>query len=135
MSTRISSAVSLSLLLAACGEQTTDRNVLAQVEAQQRRDVENDGRIVCAQHGSADFARVCTVDRVNGADGLVLTVSHPDGSFHRLLVTRDGRGVVAADGAEKAVVTILGPGSIEVALGGDRYRLPATVKGAAARGS
>ncbi|HSI18007.1 MAG TPA: hypothetical protein VK980_09570 [Sphingomonas sp.] len=125
----------LSLLLAACSEQTTDRNVLAQVEAKQRSDAENDGRIVCAQHGSADFARVCTVDRVNGADGLVLTVSHPDGSFHRLLVTKDGRGVVAADGAENAVVTVLGPGSIEVALGGDRYRLPATVKGATARGS
>jgi len=135
MSTRISSGLPIALLLASCGPQTTDRNVLAQVEAQQRSDAENDGRIVCAQHGSADFARVCTVDRVNGADGLVLTVSHPDGSFHRLLVTKDGRGVVAADGAEKAVVTVLGPGSIEVALGGDRYRLPATVKGAAARGS
>ncbi|MES2044827.1 MAG: hypothetical protein V4475_13215 [Pseudomonadota bacterium] len=125
----------LPLLLAACGERTTDRNVLAQVETRQRNDAENDGRIVCAQHGSADYARVCTVDRVNGADGLVLTVSHPDGSFHRLLVTKDGRGVVAADGAETAVVTVLGPGSIEVALGGDRYRLPATVKGAAAHGS
>jgi hypothetical protein len=135
MSTRISSVILLALLLAACGERTTDRNVLAQVETRQRNDAENDGRIVCAQHGSADYARVCTVDRVNGADGLVLTVSHPDGSFHRLLVTKDGRGVVAADGAETAVVTVLGPGSIEVALGGDRYRLPATVKGAAAHGS
>lgn len=135
MSTRISSVILLPLLLAACGEQATDRNVLAQVETQQRNDAENDGRIVCAQHGSDDYARVCTVDRVNGADGLVLTVSHPDGSFHRLLVTKDGRGVVAADGAETAVITVLGPGSIEVALGGDRYRLPATVKGAAAHGS
>ncbi|MDB5709548.1 MAG: hypothetical protein JWL96_1618 [Sphingomonas bacterium] len=135
MSTRISSVILLTLLLAACGERKTDGNVLAQVEAKQRVDAENDGRIVCAQHGSADFARVCTVDRVNGADGLTLTVSHPDGSFHRLLVTKDGRGVVAADGAEKAVVTVLGPGSIEVALGGDRYRLPATVKGQAAPGS
>ena len=34
-----------------------------------------------------------------------------------------------------SVVTVIGPGSIEVALGGDRYRLPATVKGAAAPGS
>ena len=135
MSTRISSVIFLPLLLAACGKQATDGNVLARVEAQQRSDAENDGRIVCAQHGSAGFARVCTVDRVAGAAGLVLTVSHPDGSFHRLLVTKDGRGVVAADGAEKAVVTVLGPGSIEVALGGDRYRLPATVKGAKARGS
>jgi hypothetical protein len=132
MSTRISSGLLLALLLGGCGEQGTDHNVLAQVEARQRTDAEDGGRIVCAQHGSNDFARVCTVDRVDGADGLVLTVSHPDGSFHRLLVTKDGRGVVAADGAEKAVVTVLGPGNIEVELGGDRYRLPATVKGAAA---
>jgi hypothetical protein len=135
MSTRISSVVLLVSSLGGCGSQGTDHATLAQVEAKQRADAESDGQIVCAQHGSHDFARVCTVDRVNGAEGLILTVSHPDGSFHRLLVTKDGRGVVAADGAEKAVVTVLGAGSIEVALGGDRYRLPATVKGQAAHGS
>ena len=60
--------------------------------------------------------------------GLMLTVRHADdGRFHRLLVTRDGRGVVAADGAERAVVAIAGDG-IEVVIGGDRYRLPATVR-------
>jgi hypothetical protein len=122
-------------MLGGCGKPTADRNVLAQVEAKQRSDADDHGQIVCAQHGSNDFARVCTVDRVAAAEGLVLTVSHPDGSFHRLLVTKDGRGVIAADGAEKAVVTVIGQDSIEVALGGDRYRLPATVKGAAARGS
>ena len=42
---------------------------------------------------------------------------------------RDYDLVIAADGAEKATVTITGPGEIEVAIGGDRYRLPATVKG------
>jgi hypothetical protein len=135
MSTRISSGLLLAFLLGGCGETAADRNVLAQVEARQRSDADESGRIVCAQHGSNDFARVCTVGRVSAADGLVLTVSHPDGSFHRLLVTKDGRGVVAADGAEKAVVTVIGQDSIEVALGGDRYRLPATVKGAAAPAS
>ncbi len=135
MSTRISSGLLLALLLGGCGEKSTDHATLAQVEAKQRVDAEDSGRIVCAQQGSNSFARVCTVDRADGADGLILTVSHPDGSFHRLLVTKDGRGVVAADGAEKAVVTVIGPGSIEVALGGDRYRLPATVKGAAAHRS
>ena len=135
MSTRISSGLLLPFLLTGCGERTADRNVLAEVEAKQRGDAEDSGRIVCAQHGSRDFARVCTIERTAAADGLVLTVSHPDGSFHRLLVTKDGRGVVAADGAEKAVVTVIGQDSIEVALGGDRYRLPATVKGSAARGS
>jgi hypothetical protein len=117
------------LLLVACGAEKTDHAALANVESAQRASAENDGAIVCAHHGSTDFARVCTVDREQGADGLILTVRHPDGAFHRLLVTKDGRGVIAADGAEKAVVTVLDKDSIEVALGGDRYRLPATVHG------
>jgi hypothetical protein len=125
---RISSALPLALLLVGCGEQRTDHAALAKVEAQQRAAAEDEGRIVCARQGSADFARTCTVDRADSDAGLILTIRHPDGAFHRLLVTRDGRGVVAADGAEKAVVTILDPGTIEVALGGDRYRLPATVR-------
>jgi hypothetical protein len=57
----------------------------------------------------------------------VLTLHNPDGGFHRLLVTKDGRGVVAADGAEPAIVRVVGEREIEVAIGGDRYRLPATV--------
>ena len=120
---------SLLFLLAACSEAKTDHAALANVEAEQRAAVENDGNIVCAHQGSTDFARVCVVDREQGAEGLILTVRHPDGAFHRLLVTKDGRGVIAADGAEKAVVTILDKDSIEVTLGGDRYRLPATVRG------
>jgi hypothetical protein len=36
---------------------------------------------------------------------------------------------VAADGADRAIVTIVADNQIEVALAGDRYRLPATVKG------
>ena len=135
MSMRISSAALLLLALAACGEPQTDKATLAKVEAEQRARQDDSGNIVCAQRGSGDFARVCTVDRTQSADGLVLTLRHPDGTFHRLLVTRDGRGVIAADGAEKAVVSVIGSGEIEVALGGDRYRLPATVKGKAATAS
>jgi hypothetical protein len=35
---------------------------------------------------------------------------------------------MAADGAEPANVRIVGPNLIEVSIGGDRYRLPATVR-------
>ena len=91
----------------------------------------DDGRIACKPVGAADFAPVCAVERTAAADGLILVLHHPDGAFRRLLVTKDGRGVIAADGAERAVVTVAGDHQIEVALGGDRYRLPATVKGAA----
>ena len=87
-----------------------------------------DHKLECALAGSARFERVCRVERTSGGEGLMLTLRAPDGGFRRLLVTRDGRGVVAADGAEQAVVTVLDQGAIEVALGGDRYRLPATVK-------
>lgn len=86
-----------------------------------------DARIDCAVDGAA-FAHACTVERETGREGLLLTVRAPSGSFRRLRVTDDGRGVVSADGAEPAKVTVLGPRSIEVAIGGDRYRLPATVR-------
>ena len=85
-------------------------------------------RIGCAVAGAGDFTRVCTIDRVAEPDGLILTIRHPDGGFRRLRVTRDGRGVVAADGSEAVGVGIAGDNQIEVTVGKDRYRLPATVK-------
>jgi hypothetical protein len=134
MSTRISSALAASLFLAACsaapqpsgGNGTSEfDNALAQASS----DAEDDGRIVCAPAGNAAFSRQCTLDRVQSTEGLILTVHKPDGGFHRLLVVKDGRGVVAADGAEAAKVTIVADHQIEVAIGGDRFRLPATMKG------
>ena len=129
MSTRIferipALVVLLSLPLAACGR---EKQTSAQVEAQQRGDTASDTRIACAR-GDAAFASTCTIEQAQGRDGLILTIRHPDGAFRRLLVTQDGRGVIAADGAEVAKVTITGADGIEVALGGDRYRLPATIK-------
>ena len=117
---RISSLVGL-LLLAACQAKPIDA-------VDQSAATTDDGdRIDCAR-GAAALARVCTVDRTDGGQGLILTIRRPDGAFRRLLVTKDGRGVIAADGAERAVVTIVSPEAIDVAVGGDRYRLPATVK-------
>lgn len=129
MSTRISRWLLLAVPLGACGspDRAADTTVLASVEAQQQADAEDDGRVLCAR-GQAELQRTCTVEQVRDAGGLVLTIRHPDGGFRRLRVTADGRGVIAADGAEAAKVTVIGPGDIEVAVGGDRYRLPATVK-------
>ncbi len=121
MSMRISSAGALLLLGACHGQPTSGSNATAIPVAA------DEDRIECA-HGTAPLARLCTVDRLAGDSGLMLTVRHPDGAFHRLLVTKDGRGVIAGDGAERAVVTIVSPDTIDVAIGGDRYRLPATVK-------
>ncbi|HEV2746310.1 MAG TPA: hypothetical protein VGW34_03305 [Allosphingosinicella sp.] len=85
-------------------------------------------RIACAVDGAAALAPVCTAERSAGAEGTILTLRHPSGGFRRLLIATDGRGVVAADGAARPVVTAVAADEIEVALGGDRYRLPATVR-------
>jgi hypothetical protein len=120
-------------LLAACGSGGGDRETASARTSEEKLipapapTVEPvDARVECAVDG-AGFARVCTLDKVTGADGLGLTLRSPSGSFRRLKVTKDGRGLVAADGAEPAKVTVIGPGRIEVAIGGDRYRLPAAV--------
>jgi hypothetical protein len=88
----------------------------------------NDDLVDCALGGSAKFEHVCAVDQVRDQAGLTLVLRAPDGGFRRLLVTGDGRGVIAADGALPATVTPLGADRIEVAISGDRYRLPANIR-------
>lgn len=89
-----------------------------------------DNRVECALAGAPAFDRICTVERSEGEEGLTLTIRAPDGGFRRLIVTNDGRGVVAADGAIPAIVTIVSDDKIEVAIADDRYRLPATIEAA-----
>lgn len=101
------------------------RKAASDPSAQSGKDAE---RIDCAVNGARDFTRVCAIERAAGPNGLILVVRHPDGGFRRLQVVTDGRGVVAADGSEVAAVGIAGDKRIEVTLGKDSYRLPATVK-------
>jgi hypothetical protein len=82
--------------------------------------------IECATAGG-DFTRGCTVERREGPDGLTLTIRNERGGFRRVLLPRDGSGARAADGAERAQVTVIADGRAEVAIGGDRYRLPAAM--------
>lgn len=84
-------------------------------------------RIECALDGAAAFERVCIIERTPGRD-VNFTLRGPNGSFRRLVATEDGRGVMAADGAEAANVKPIGEGLIEVSIGADRYRLPARVR-------
>lgn len=110
----------LLLAIAACGQRQTDTAMHADAT-----------QVPCAPGGDAAFDKTCSVDRQSDASGLILIVNNPDGGFHRLRVTSDGRGVVAADGAQPAKVTVIDPGHIEIAIGNDRYRLPAHMKGSA----
>lgn len=87
-----------------------------------------EGRIPCAIGGKGEFTLVCTIDRQQTQDGLILLIRHPDGGFHKLKVATDGRGVIAADGAAQAVVSLVDEDVIEVALEDARYRLPATIR-------
>lgn len=123
MSMRISDRASALLLLALAGcssGETPSGEAIPAADAD---------RIPCAR-GNAPLEPNCTVERMVDGEGLVLTVRHGDGGFHRLRVINDGRGVVAADGAEPARVTVVGADGIDVSIGQDRYRLPATIKGA-----
>jgi hypothetical protein len=111
---RISSAAAL-LLLAACAQDAPEASA-----------ADADDRIACAVAGAAEFARACQVER-REVDGVpTLIVRHPDGGFRRFEVMRDGTGLAAADGAERAVVGLREQG-IEVAVGADRYRFPARI--------
>ena len=114
----------LPLALAACqkGGSGNDADTAA-------ADTAGAAHVPCALHGADAFDASCPIERVVSGEGLALVLHHPDGGFRRLLVTTDGRGVVTADGSENATVSVVDPGTIEVAVGDDRYRLPATVQG------
>lgn len=86
---------------------------------------EPDDIVECRIGASTVFERHC---RVEDGEENVIVIRKPDGGFRRLRFVDDGLGVVAADGAEPAIVTIVGDGQIDVAIGGDNFRLPATIR-------
>ena len=127
--TGVRGAVLLASLLAGCGEaQKADTPVAA--DAKSASAAAGDGRGACALEGAKSYDRSCTLDEMTSANGDILVVGRSDVGYRRLLIATDGRGLVSADGAEPAKVTIVGDGLIEVAVAGDRYRLPANTGGA-----
>ena len=115
-------ATAVPLFVAGCGPGgTADRGAAVAGEP-------DDGRIECRVGNARQFERFCTVEHADGPAGRTLTLRKPDGGFRRLRLAQDGRGVVAADGAEPARVTIIDEDRIEVTIAGDSFRLPATVQ-------
>jgi hypothetical protein len=88
--------------------------------------------ISCAIGTASEFAETCTVEREQVDGHLALVIHHEDGGFRRLTVMTDGSGVIASDGADPARITVY-DGQIEVAVGMDRYILPATISGSDAQ--
>lgn len=111
------SSGALSLLLVACAP-----------EAGESPPPDADDLIECALAGAGPFARDCAVEQIGEPGARTLVVRHPDGGFRRFEVLTDGRGLASADGADQARIAVRGEG-IEVSVGADRYRFPATIAG------
>lgn len=130
MFTRISS-LALALVVSGCGH--GESNGPASVPAEDNAAASTAAMVAppktyCAVEGARDFERLCDREMIKGANGPLLVLRNPSGGFRRLQVTTDGRGVIAADGAEPAIVTTIGTHMIEVSISEDRYRLPAIVE-------
>lgn len=98
------SSLGLTLALAACGAP--------------KADVPPGETVACALDGATQFAPACTAER-NAAQ---ITVRHPDGGFRRFEIVTGG-AVVSLDGADRATAAPLADGTVELTIGGDRYRL------------
>ncbi len=94
----------------------------------------DDSRIACALGNETEFTEQCDAERVQNGERRELVMRHPDGGFRRFEIVSDGRGLIAADGAEEAVVMPLADGRIQLTVGEDRYRIPATIKPGAGGG-
>ncbi|BAV63986.1 hypothetical protein SCLO_1009460 [Sphingobium cloacae] len=108
----------LCLALSACGKPASEGGPAAAGDGD---------RIECAIGAKAGWARDCVAER----QGDTLMLRHADGGFRRFTIVKDGRGLVPADGSEQAQVDIAGDRQIELTVGDNRYRLPATIAGSA----
>jgi hypothetical protein len=60
-----------------------------------------------------------------------MIIRQPDGGFRRFNIVTDGHGLEAADGFDKAKISIVEDGKILVSVGPDKYLLPAQIKAGA----
>jgi hypothetical protein len=116
-------------LLVSCNN-SSDKNA-GKPDAVSSEAAANDGKVECALAGSKEFSRTCDKEWIVGTKGKTLVIRHPDGGFRRFNILTDGRGLEAAEGAEKANIVTLENDMIEVSVADDRYRLLATIKASA----
>jgi len=77
--------------------------------------------IACAIAEGAEFAEVCTLEKVAGSAEVV--IHHPDGSFRRLIADEVSGSLTARDSAEPLVIEARDGATNIVKIGGNRYRL------------
>ncbi|WP_017671301.1 hypothetical protein [Blastomonas sp. AAP53] len=126
-SDRLVGTLCLALLAAGCSDPSSPAGPESVADG-------DDAKVSCALAGETEFTEQCEVERVQSGAARELVLRHPDGGFRRFEIVTDGRGLVAADGAEEAVITPLSDGRIQLSVGPDRYRIPATVKPGAGGG-
>jgi len=103
---RISSGVLALGLVAGCGAQSPEPA---------------GERLACAIGAGAEFAEVCTLERMAGTPQII--IHHPDGGFRRLTYDPATGTLAPLDGAEPVVIEA-GQGVLQFAIGADRYRIP-----------
>jgi hypothetical protein len=111
MSLRISSALGLFVLLAACGGAESPPPPGDAVD--------------CAIGAGAEFSPVCTLERVAGTQEVVL--HHPDGGFRRLIRDPETGALAPLDGAEPLASTADDTQALQFAIGQDRYHIRRTL--------
>ena len=84
--------------------------------------------IDCALAGAAAFKPDCSAEQAVQNGRAVLVVAAPDGMFRRFEKVSDGRGVIVAEGVEDSTAHWVADGVLEVRVGQDRYRFPASLK-------
>jgi hypothetical protein len=106
MSSRTSSAGLLLAVLAGCGAESPPPP---------------GDTIACAIGKGAEFAEVCTLEKIAGTPQIV--VHHPDGGFRRFSHDPGAGTLAPLDGAEPVVLEE-GQGVLQFAIGLERYRIP-----------
>jgi hypothetical protein len=118
--------------IAGCGPSKKDKDIadknLAQLDKASDKEAAADGKIECAVSGAKELTRSCLTEKISGTDGQSLIIRHANGGFRRFKILTDGRGLQAAEGAEKLSIKVLDGGKIEATIAGDRYQLPAQIK-------
>lgn len=109
MSLRISSALILAGLVAACGPES--------------QPPEGD-EIECAIGSGASYSKVCTLERVSKDGSATFLIHAPDGSFRRLLIDPESGDFGSVDGADELEILSQDGEMAEFSIAEDRYRIP-----------